>query len=33
MGKARELIKRVVNAIETGLEDGLEATMNRFNSK
>lgn len=33
MGKARELVKRVVNAIEIGLENGLEATMNRFNSK
>jgi len=33
MGKARELVKRAVNAIETGLENGQEAAMNRFNSK
>jgi peptidyl-tRNA hydrolase, PTH1 family len=33
IGKARELVKRVVNAIETGLENGLDAAMNRFNSK
>lgn len=33
IGKARELVKRAVNAIETGLENGPEAAMNRFNSK
>lgn len=33
IGKARELMKKVVNALETGLESGLEVAMNRFNSK
>jgi len=32
-GKVKNLIKRGVNAIETSLEDGLEAAMNRFNTK
>lgn len=32
-GKVRELIKRGVKAIEMGLEVGLEAAMNRFNTK
>lgn len=32
-GKARELIKRGAKAIEMGLEDGLDAAMNRFNTK
>ena len=32
-GKVRELIKRGVRAIEMGLEVGLEAAMNRFNTK
>lgn len=32
-GKAKDLIKRGVNAIEVGLECGLETAMNRFNSK
>lgn len=32
-GKLKDLIKRTVNAIETGLEKGLEVSMNRFNSK
>lgn len=32
-GKLKDLIKRGVKAIETGLEDGLEAAMNRFNTK
>ena len=32
-GKVKHLIKRGVNAIETGLEDGLDIAMNRFNTK
>lgn len=32
-GKLKDLIKRGVAAIETSLEDGLEAAMNRFNTK
>lgn len=32
-GKVRELIKRGVKAIETGLEEGLGSAMNRFNAK
>ncbi len=32
-GKARELIKRGAAAIEMALEDGMEAAMNRFNTK
>ena len=32
-GKIRELIKRAVKAIETGLEDGLLKSQNRFNTK
>jgi len=32
-GKVRELIKRGSKAIEMGLEEGLEAAMNRFNTK
>lgn len=32
-GKARELIKRAVKAIETGLEETLEKAQNRFNTK
>lgn len=32
-GKARELIKRGAKAIEMALENGLEAAMNRFNTK
>ena len=32
-GKVKHLIKRGVNAIETGLEDGLGIAMNRFNTK
>ena len=32
-GKVRELIKRGVKGIEMGLEEGLEAAMNRFNTK
>lgn len=32
-GKARELIKRGVKALELGLEQDLEKAMNRFNSK
>lgn len=32
-GKAREIIKRGVKAIEGALEDGMEKAMNRFNTK
>lgn len=32
-GKMKDLVKRGVKAIETSLEDGLEAAMNRFNTK
>lgn len=32
-GKVRELIKRTVKAIETGLEENLEKAQNRFNTK
>jgi peptidyl-tRNA hydrolase, PTH1 family len=32
-GKLKLLIKRGVDAIETSLEDGLQAAMNRFNTK
>lgn len=32
-GKVKHLIKRGVKAIEAGLENGLEAAMNRFNTK
>ena len=32
-GKLKDVIKRGVNAIETALEDGMEAAMNRFNTK
>ncbi|MBA3724545.1 MAG: aminoacyl-tRNA hydrolase [Candidatus Levybacteria bacterium] len=32
-GKARELVKHGSKALETGLEKGIEAAMNRFNSK
>jgi hypothetical protein len=32
-GKVRALIKRGAKAIEMGLEEGLEAAMNRFNTK
>jgi PTH1 family peptidyl-tRNA hydrolase len=32
-GKAREIIKRGVKAAETGLEDGMEKAMSRFNTK
>ncbi len=32
-GKLKDLIKRGVGAIEYSLEDGLEAAMNRFNTK
>ena len=33
MGKARELIKRTMKAMEEALENGLQSAMNRFNSK
>ncbi len=33
MGKSRELVKRCVQAIEAALESGMDAAMNRFNSK
>ncbi len=32
-GKLKDLIKKTVNAIEMSLEKGLEASMNRFNTK
>ena len=32
-GKLKDLIKRGVKAVEIGLENGLEAAMNRFNTK
>lgn len=32
-GKLKDLIKRGVKAIETSLEDSLESSMNRFNTK
>ncbi len=32
-GKVKNLIKRAVNVIETGLEEGLDVAMNRFNTK
>lgn len=32
-GKAREVIERCSNAIKTGLEEGLEKAMNRFNTR
>jgi PTH1 family peptidyl-tRNA hydrolase len=32
-GKAREIIKKSVKAVQDGLEDGLEKAMNRFNTK
>jgi PTH1 family peptidyl-tRNA hydrolase len=32
-GKAREIIKKSVKAIEDALEEGLEKAMNRFNTK
>lgn len=32
-GKLKELIKRGMKAIEESLEDGMEAAMNRFNTK
>lgn len=32
-GKARSLIKRGVQAIEMALEEGMDASMNRFNTK
>lgn len=32
-GKLKNLIKRGANAMEASLEDGLEAAMNRFNTK
>lgn len=32
-GKLKDLIKRGTQAIETGLEDGLDHAMNRFNTK
>lgn len=32
-GKLKHLIKRGVKAVETSLEDGLDAAMNRFNTK
>ena len=32
-GKVKELIKRGVRALETALEKGMEAAMNRFNTK
>ena len=32
-GKAREMIKKAVKAIEVALKDGLEKAMNRFNAK
>lgn len=32
-GKAREIIKRGVKAIEHALEEGMEKSMNRFNTK
>ncbi len=32
-GKLKDLIKRGTQAIETGLEDNLDAAMNRFNTK
>ncbi|MBI2190330.1 MAG: peptidyl-tRNA hydrolase, partial [Candidatus Levybacteria bacterium] len=32
-GKTRELIKRGSKALQTGLEEGLEKAMNRFNTK
>jgi len=32
-GKIRELIARTTKAIESGLEDGLEVAMNKYNSK
>lgn len=32
-GKLKDLIKRGVKAIEDSLEDGMEAAMNRFNTK
>lgn len=33
MGKIRELIKRSSHALITGLTDGIESAMNRYNSK
>lgn len=33
MGKARELTKRGVKALETGLEKGLDKAMNQYNTK
>lgn len=32
-GKVKELIKRASKAVQMGLEDGLEAAMNKFNTK
>jgi peptidyl-tRNA hydrolase, PTH1 family len=32
-GRLKDVIKRGVNALETSLEDGMEAAMNRFNTK
>jgi peptidyl-tRNA hydrolase, PTH1 family len=32
-GKLKDVIKRGVQAMETSLEDGMEAAMNRFNTK
>jgi PTH1 family peptidyl-tRNA hydrolase len=32
-GKAREIIKKSVKALEDALEEGLEKAMNRFNTK
>ncbi|MDP2586007.1 MAG: aminoacyl-tRNA hydrolase [Candidatus Levybacteria bacterium] len=32
-GKSKDLVKRGVGAIETSLEDGMDAAMNRFNTK
>ena len=32
-GKLKELIKRGSDAIEMSLEEGMEAAMNRFNTK
>ena len=32
-GKLKNLVKRGVNAVETSLENGMDAAMNRFNTK
>ena len=32
-GKLKDIIKKAVKALESGLENGLDATMNKFNAK